>query len=149
MKRVLLTAALAFALALSTFVSFSSQTAQAQDDMMAHTCDSTLIALLYIAEHDYGFHAMSVDVSTFEKGQYAPFFEAMMAMMGDDMMATEEAMMAEDDMMGTEDSMMGDMVMLTPGHIDGEDPACAMLRDELDAFLYAKLSEGMMMDSGS
>lgn len=149
MKRVLLTAALAFALVLSAFVGFSAQTAQAQDDMMSHTCDSTLIALLYIAEHDYGFHAMSVDVSTFEKGQYAPLFDEMMAMMGDDMMATEEAMMAEDDMMGTEESMMGDMVMLTPGHVDGEDPACATLRDELDAFLYATLSESMTMESGS
>ncbi len=148
MKRFLSTAALAFALVLSAFVGFSSQTAQAQDDMMTHTCDSTLIALLYIAEHDYGFHAMSVDVSTFEKGQFAPLFDEMMAMMGDDMMATEEAMM-EDDMMGTEESMMDAMVMLTPGHVEGEDPACTMLRDELDAFLYATLSEGMMMDSGS
>ena len=122
MKRVLLIAA--FALVLSAFVGFSSRTAQAQDDMMTHTCDSTLIALLYIAEHDYGFHAMSVDVSTFEKGQYAPLFDEMMA-------------------------MMGDMVMLTPGHVEGEDPACTALRDELDAFLYTTLSEGMMMESGS
>ncbi|MBK9745650.1 MAG: hypothetical protein J0M07_10260 [Anaerolineae bacterium] len=146
MKRVLLIAA--FALVLSAFVGFSSRTAQAQDDMMTHTCDSTLIALLYIAEHDYGFHAMSVDVSTFEKGQYAPLFDEMMAMMGeeamgDDMMATEEAMM------GSEETMMGDMVMLTPGHVEGEDPACTALRDELDAFLYTTLSEGMMMESGS
>ena len=147
MKRVLLIAA--FALVLSAFVGFSSRTAQAQDDMMTHTCDSTLIALLYIAEHDYGFHAMSVDVSTFEKGQYAPLFDEMMAMMGeeamgDDMMATEEAMM------GSEDTMMGDMVMLTPGHVADEDPACTALRDELDAFLYAALTEGMMaMESGS
>lgn len=139
MKRVLLIAA--FALVLSAFVGFSSRTAQAQDDMMTHTCDSTLIALLYIAEHDYGFHAMSVDVSTFEKGQYAPLFDEMMAMMG------EEAM--GDDMMATEEAMMGEMVMLTPGHVEGEDPACTALRDELDAFLYTTLSEGMMMESGS
>jgi hypothetical protein len=39
----------------------------AQDEMMSHTCDSTTILLLYIADHDYGFHSM-MDVSTFEKG---------------------------------------------------------------------------------
>ena len=149
MKRVLLTAALACTLVLTTFVGISSRSAQAQDDMMTHVCDSTLIGLLYIAEHDYGFHSMAMDLSTFEKGQYAPLFDEMMAMMSeesmdDTMMATEEAMM------GTEESMMGDMVMLTPGHVADEDPACTALRDELDAFLYTALTEGMMaMESGS
>jgi hypothetical protein len=117
----------------------------AQDEMMTHTCDSTTILLLYLAEHDYGFHSM-MDVSTFEKGQYAPFFEAMMAMMeeGDmmeeEMMATEEAMMEEGDMM-----MEEEMMMLAPAVIADEDPACTELRAEVEAYLYATLSAEMMM----
>lgn len=122
---------------------------QAQDESMTHVCDSTLISLLYIAEHDYGYEPM-MDVSTFEKGQYAPLFDAMMAMMmeeeGEMMEATEEAMMEEGEMM-----MEGDMVMLTPGNIEGEGPACTELRASLDDFLYKALSEEMMMmeESGS
>ncbi len=112
--------------------------AQAQDEMMTHTCDSTLILLLYIAEHDYGFHSM-MDVSTFEKGQYAPLFEAMMAEMEGEMMESEEAMMEEE-------MMEGDMMMLSPGNIEGEDPACADLRAEVAAFLYEVLSADMMME---
>ena len=119
----------------------------AQDAMMTHVCDSTLIALLYIAEHDYGFNSM-FDLSTYEKGQYAPLFDAMMAMMGDEMME-EEAMMTEEAMMEEGDDMMENMVMLTPGHIEGEDVACSDLRAELDAFLYKALSAEMMMEPSS
>jgi hypothetical protein len=117
--------------------------------MMTHTCDSTLIALLYVAEYDYGFHSM-MDTATFEKGQYAPLFDAMMSMMEEgDMMATEEPMM-EGDMMATAEPMMeGDMMMLMPGTIADEDPACTALRAELDAFLLKALTDGMMMDEGS
>ncbi|HEX2907726.1 MAG TPA: hypothetical protein VHO69_12735 [Phototrophicaceae bacterium] len=119
---------------------------QAQDSM-THTCDSTLVLLLYVAEHDYGFHPM-MDVSTFEKGQYAPWFEAMMAEMPDDeMMATEEAMMGGDEMMPTEEAMMGDMVTLAPGNVANEDSACTELRAELEAFFYQTISESMMMDN--
>lgn len=149
MKRNAARLALVAALILTVGAGLTARTASAQDNMMTHTCDSTLIALLYIAEYNYGFEAMSVDVSTFEKGQYAPLFDAMMAMMsGDDMMATEEAMMGEEETMDSGE-MMGDMVMLTPGNIEGEDPACTALRAELDAFLYATLSEDMMMESAS
>lgn len=117
--------------------------AQAQDEMMTHTCDSTLILLLYIAEHDYGFHSM-MDVLTFEKGQYAPLFDAMMAemegeMMEGDMMATEEAMMGDE-------MMEGDMMMLSPGNVEGEDTACTDLRAEIEAFLYKTLLADMMME---
>lgn len=120
----------------------------AAQESMTHVCDSTLITLLYIAEHDYGFHSM-MDVSSFEKGQYAPLFDAMMA----DMMTTEETMM-EDDMMATEETMMeGDtmmegMTMLVPGAVADEDPACTALREELDAFFYQHFSDAMMMDEG-
>jgi hypothetical protein len=112
--------------------------AQAQDEMMTHTCDSTLILLLYIAEHDYGFHSM-MDVLTFEKGQYAPLFDAMMAEMEGEMM--------EGDMMATEEAMMeGDMMMLSPGNVEGEDTACTDLRAEIEAFLYKTLLADMMME---
>jgi hypothetical protein len=120
---------------------------QAQDTMMTHTCDSTLITLLFIAESDYGFHSM-MDVTSFDKGQYAPLFEAMMANMdmGDSMMQPTEEMMAEGDMM-TEDStmMQGDMMMLTPGIVADEDPACTDLRAELEAFFYTEFSADMAM----
>jgi hypothetical protein len=120
--------------------------ARAQDEMMLHVCDSTLITLLYIAEHDYGFQSMEMDLSTFDKGQYQPLFDAMMAMMAEEeATATEEAMMEEMPM-----EMMEGMTMLTPAVIDGEDEACTALRAELDAFLYQTLAaEMMMMESGS
>jgi hypothetical protein len=117
-------------------------------DSMTHVCDSTLITLLYIAEHDYGFHSMSMDLATFDKGQYAPLFEAMMSEMSEgDMMATEEAMMDE---MMTEEAMMedmGEMTMLMPGAVGGEDPACTDLREELDVFFYQTLGHDTM-DAG-
>jgi hypothetical protein len=120
--------------------------ARAQDTML-HVCDSTLITLLYIAEHDYGFTSMSMDLSTFDKGQYAPLFDAMMAMMMEgEAMATEEAMMEEEMAM----DMMEGMTMLTPGNIEGEDEACTALRAEVETFLYATLSADMMiMEEGS
>src|SRR5690606_37562351 len=122
----------------------------AQDDMMEeHVCDSTTILLLYIAEHDYGFHSM-MDVASFDKGQYAPLFEEMMAMMDDgemmddaDMEATEEMMdesMDEEEMM--DDEMMSTLELPV---IAGEDEACTALRAELDTFFYDALF-GMMMD---
>ena len=121
---------------------------KAQDDMTPHVCDSTLIALLYVAEYHYSFHSMEMDLATFEKGQFAPLFDAMMSMMEDEMMATEEPMM--DDMMATEEAMMDDamMVMLAPAQIPGEDPACTGLRAELDTFLLTALKDDMMMEAG-
>jgi len=138
-------------IAITTFgFSASSNTpAKAQDDMMTYTCDSTLILLLYIAEHDYGFHSM-MDVSGFEKGQYAPWFDMMMAeMMEEDDMMTEDDMMAEmTEEAIMDDSMMEDMMMLMPAVIEGEDEACTALRAEIEAYLYATISEEMMMMEG-
>jgi hypothetical protein len=108
--------------------------ALAQDTAMMHVCDSTTILLLYIAENDYGFQSM-MDVSTFDKGQYAPLFDAMMAEepMGDDTMATEEAMMGD-----------ASMTMLMPLTVPDEDPECTALRAEVEAYLYTSLSMGTM-----
>lgn len=135
-------------LVLLTVFGFAS-VGQAQE-AMTHTCDSTVILLLYVAENDYGFHSM-MDVATFEKGQYAPLFEAMMAQMEGDMMeATEEAMMEGDMMEATEEAMMDDMMLLPPGNVAGEDSACTELRAELEKFFYDTLTTDMMMgESGS
>ncbi|MFN8527393.1 MAG: hypothetical protein U0670_02135 [Anaerolineae bacterium] len=147
-KRILFSVVLALVV-IGSMVGVTAQ--PAAQEMMTHTCDSTLIVLLYIAEHDYGFHSM-MDVSTFEKGQYAPLFDAMMmdTSMGD-MMATEEAMMPSGDMMATEDASMmgGDMMMLTTGNVAGEDEACTALRAEVEAFLYGALTASEVMESGS
>jgi hypothetical protein len=118
----------------------------AQDAMATHTCDSTLIVLLYVAEHDYGFHS-TLDVASFDKGQYGPLFDAMMAMTDEDAMMEGDAMMATEEAMMEEDGMMeGATTTLAPGHIAGEDPACTELRTELDAFAYGLLTAGTMME---
>lgn len=139
-------AAVALSLVLLVTAGLTLRPAQAQDDMMTHVCDSTLIALLFVAEYEYGFEAMSVDVATLEKGQFQPLFESMMAMMDGDMMDEGEDM-AEGDMMATEEPMMEDTMMVTllPGHIADEDPACTALRDELDAFLFHAFEDSLMM----
>ncbi len=122
--------------------------ASAQDSGMI-VCDSTLITLLYIAEHDFGYVPMT-DVSTFEKGQYAPLFEAMMMEEGEmsegDMMEemTPEAMMEEGDM--SEGEMMDDMMMLPAGMVEGEPAECTALRAELESYFYEHFSMGMMAE---
>jgi len=124
----------------------------AQDEMMSHTCDSTTIMLLFVAEYEYGYEAM-MDVSTFEKGQYAPLFDAMMMMddeMMDDEMADDEMMedgeeMMDDEMADDEMMMDDDMMMLAPAMIADEDPACTELRTSVEDFLYAHFEMGMMM----
>jgi hypothetical protein len=90
-----------------------------------------------------------MDLATFDKGQYAPFFEAMMAMMEDDMadedMADEEMM--DEDM--ADDEMMDDMMLLPVGNIEGEDEACTALREELNVFFYDTFSMMLMeMEEG-
>jgi len=147
MNRVLSALALSVVFVFTlAFGAAASRPAQAQDEMMTHVCDSSLITLLYIAEADYGFHAMEMDLASFEKGQYAPLFEAMMAEMMDEGEMMEEDMtegeMMEEDM--TEGEMMEDMVMLAPAVVEGEDEACTALRAELDTFFYDALTKDMM-----
>ncbi len=125
----------------------------AQDDMMI-TCDSTVITLLYIAEHDYGYHPMT-DVSNIDKGQFAPLFEAMM-MMSDEMDEPEMAMTEEPEMAMTEEPEMemteeGGMMMthLEPGVVADENEVCTALRVELEHFLFDQFEHDMMMSEGS
>jgi hypothetical protein len=139
---LLFVASFAFAIALP------AQPAAAQD-MQPVVCDSTLVLLLYIAEHDHGFQSMH-DVSTLDKGQYAPWFDAMMAMMDEGMEATADPMMEataemmEEEPMGEES--MGDEMMTTlvPGNVAGEPELCTQVRAEVEAFLVSKLSESLM-----
>jgi hypothetical protein len=129
------------------------------DNMGMITCDSTLVTLLFIAENDYGFHSM-MDVSTLEKGEYAPLFEEMMAQMdqgdmGGDNMGEGDMSgdnMGEGDMSGGDesmggDNMNGDMMMLSPGVVPGEDQFCTDLRAELEAFFYDYFTNSMMTDN--
>jgi hypothetical protein len=53
--------------------------------------------------------------------------------MGDDTMATEEAMMGD-----------ASMTMLMPLTVPDEDPECTALRAEVEAYLYTSLSMGTM-----
>ena len=133
-KRVSIGVVLAVLLILTTIAPM----VQAQDQMMTHTCDSTTIMLLFVAENDFGYHSM-MDVTTFEKGQYKPLFDAMMSMMDEGM----------SNMSGTMDEgMMGDnMMMLAPPVIPDEDPACTQLRTDIENFLYSHYQMTMMMDN--
>ncbi len=100
------------------------------------TCDSTLITLLYLAEHDYHFKS-SMDISSVDTGQFKPLFDAMMA---GGAMATEEPMMGtEEPMMGTAEAMM----TLKPGVVAGENATCTSLRAEVETYLYGKLTSMM------
>jgi hypothetical protein len=130
-------------LVLSLAFPFASSAQEQTDGMTA--CDSTLVTLLFIAEHDYGYHAMGVDTSTLEKGAYAPWFEEMMAMMEEGDM-TEEPMedeMLEEEEMMEEGEMSENMMTLAPGNVVGENEACTALRAELEAFFYDHFA-GMM-----
>jgi hypothetical protein len=142
MKRMTLLALVFLAVFALAFALTARQTV-AQDEMMLHTCDSTLITLLLIAEYDYGFESM-MDLATFDKGQYVPLFDAMM--MEEEMMEMTEEPMMEEEMM-TEEPMMEGM-MLPIGNIEGEDPACAELRAELDTFFYESFNAMMMEEEG-
>jgi hypothetical protein len=144
MKRITLVAFVFVAILGLGFALTAQQTA-AQDEMMTHICDSTLITLLYIAEYDYGFESM-MDLSTFDKGQYTPLFDAMMMEDEDGMMEMTEEPMMEEEMMTEEPMIEEGMTMLMVGNIEGEDPACAELRAELNTFFYDTLT--MMEDDG-
>lgn len=126
----------------------AQRTAQAQDGMVV--CDMTLISLLYISEHVYGHFPMT-DVSNIDKGQYAPLFDAMMAMMAE-MEPTEEAAMEpteEAAMEPTEEAAMEGMTMLAHGDIPGEPQVCTDLRHELDAWFLEHFKHEMEMAEGS
>lgn len=149
--------------------SFAWSPVAAQDEMVV--CDSDLILQWYVAEYYFNFaavhdmlmmeagdDAMGVDYATIDKGQFAPLFDSMMAMM-DDMMMMPESMMSEDmlagvvelmsgDMMMDDSMMMDDMTMLEPADMMDEPEVCAALRGELRDFFTAIAYQNAMMMEG-
>jgi hypothetical protein len=126
------------------------------DENVLTQCDSTLILLTYIAQRDYGFEPM-VDLTTFELGQFTSDFQTLMAGgdMEADMDATEEGEAMDEEMMATEEAAAGttadqalNTVTLEPGIVANEDPACTLLREEVEAYLIGEI-RGEMMESGS
>jgi hypothetical protein len=110
---------------------------------------------------------MALDLTMYDKGQYAALFDSMMSMMmdeGDDMMMSSVALSEEQmttvaeymgmgmdgmmSMMG-DDAMMDDMTMLSSAMMDEADE-CAALRAELNLFYtaIAYSNEMMMMEEG-
>lgn len=143
----------------------------AQDAMTEKiVCDSDLILSLLSAEYNFGFAAvydqmmmaesgdamgMALDLAAFEKGQFAPLFDGMMAM--PDSMMSEEMMNGVVEAMGMDmaelDSMMmtpEGMTTLVPPVIADEPAECTALRDELRHFYtaLAYTTSTMMMAEG-
>lgn len=95
-----------------------AQFVRAQDAMAKVTCDSSLVVLLLVAEHDYDYlsHLMMDETMMdhpalkIDKGQYGPLIDSIVAMMtammeeDPNMVMTEEEMMAHDEMLN---NMMG------------------------------------------
>jgi hypothetical protein len=145
--------------------------AHAQDEMAKVTCDSTLVALLLVAEYEYGYvsEMMAMEdmaMPELEKGQFAPLFDSIMMMNAEMMegeMMEEGDMAAHDEMLGMYMGMdsagmmasyaegmgmeMGDMVVLTPGNVEGEDATCATVRASVEQFLLAHFLTEMSMMS--
>jgi hypothetical protein len=121
---------------LVTFLAFGPSTALTQAQSTKIVCDSTLATLVYVAAHDYGYHA-SADLTKFETGQFTPLFQSMMS--GAMMEGTKDASM----MAGTKDAMGAMMVDLKPGVVRGENEACTKLRADVEGYLFAKFSAGM------
>jgi len=165
--------ALALVVAVGILPTARTTVSQAQDDAPL-VCDSTLMLLLYIAEHDYdylsGFMMNQAEaMRPIDYGQYTPLIQETMAMMTAMMEeATEEEMMAMESMEAMvapmmemslqelTDAYMAGMAMdatdlstftqLPAGVVADEDPACTALRANVEQFILAHiLAESQMM----
>ncbi len=141
--------------------------AGAQDEMGV-VCDSTLITLLLVAEHDYdyisGMMGTDMEMPALDLGQYGPVVDSIVAMMMEmqeeagepmdmeahdqmlaDMMAMDTAGMVAA-YLGSMDMEMGDMMTtLTPGNVAGEDLVCATVRADVEKFILAHILTEMSM----
>lgn len=123
-------------------------------------CSSDLLVNLYIAERYFGFGAMNdewmqsgastLDLTQFDKGQYAPWFDGMMDMPSG--MSSEQNAAITDIMLMDETTMQQDMMtnmpdatMLTPATFADDSAECAMLRTTLNRFFVAVASQGSTM----
>lgn len=147
----------ALVLALGVFAFPSVRSVNAQEGTPSTVCDSTVMLLLYIAQHDYGFQSTTMDVNMFDRGQFGPWFDSMMMMEGDmsgDMAATAEAgdTGSTDAGTGVATAEAGDtgstdattpMTTLIPGVVAGEAVECTALRAELENFFYNEINNMM------
>lgn len=170
MKRFTVVSALVaiafFAGALFAPAAFRSQAQDEEMMDMGLACDSTLMLLIYIAEHEFdylsGMRMNMPDAAPIDYGQFTPLIENTVAMMTammeeaseEDMMAMEEMnAMAEPMMMMSlqeiTDAYLASMDMdamdlgmyteLPAGVVEGEDPGCTALREEVSQFLLAHI----------
>lgn len=87
------------------------------------TCDSTTTLLYLLAQRDFGYQTMA-DMGPYELGQYQDLLESMPE-------ATPEAAASE--------TTPEAAVTLVSAIVEGEDPACTRLREELTVFLSSQL----------
>lgn len=135
-------------------------------------CDSDLILSLYVAEHYFGFDGVMaavtssgsttmtpVELTTLDKGQYAPLFTAPIVAIPSTVMTQEQMQTAASMMTMTETDMMNQMASMMPSGTDmsgmttlktaavpGEDPSCTTLRSELNRFYTILAFQGMQAD---
>lgn len=170
MKRFTIVSALValafFAGAVFAPVAFRSQAQDEEMMDMGLACDSTLMLLIYVAEHDYdylsGMRMNMPDAAPIDYGQFTPLIENTVAMMTAMMEeASEEDMMAMEAMNAMVEPMMmmslqeltdaylqgmdmdamdlGMYTELPTGAVEGEDPGCTALREEVTHFLLAHI----------
>lgn len=164
----LFTIVTAAVLAFAIFVPGSTKVAYAQDKPLS--CDSTLVTLLLVAEHNYDYltnmEKNGSKIPNIDYGDYKPLIENIMSMM----MAMQDNMTQEQmDAAAKEDKMMGDMMgmsnadvikeylksmnmdsmdamsQLPTGALASEDPACTALRSDVEHFLLVHTITDMMM----
>ncbi len=126
-------------------------------------CSSDLLVNLYIAERYFGFGGMNdewmqsgastLDLTQFDKGQFAPWFDSMMDMpsgMSSEQNAAITDMMLMDDATMQQDMManMPDATMLAPATFADDSAECAMLRTTLNRFFLAVASQGSVSMMG-
>lgn len=141
----------------------------AQEDEDTVTCSSDLIVMLYVAERYFDYaniHGMAMDtdtealdLTTIDRGQFAPAFDAMMLTMGEDSMTDESAASDLADLMAMDESELNDqlagdmdtsdmtMTPLTPAVVEDEPEECAQLRAELTHFFTAVIVHDMSMEA--
>ncbi len=143
--------------------------ASAQDAAMTEgapvACDSTLVVLLLVAEHNYDYLTNMQTLPNVDLGQYAHVINDSISnmrsmAMSADQMATVEAMqstldsmmaMSANDMLAAYDKAMGGdmmsgdamMTTLQPGNVAGENELCASVRTDVEKFLTAHVLADM------
>lgn len=151
---------LAFVLVMAVFAAPMARPTSAQETTPTTVCDSTLMLLLYIAQHDYGFQSTS-DLNIFDRGQYSLWFNNMMAEQAaaGSMEATAEAgdtgavataeagdtgavATAEAGDTGSTTGSEGTLsaTVLNPGVVTGEAAECTALRAELETFFFNEIN---------